>query len=172
MRPYVGRFAPSPTGPLHFGSIVAAVGSYLQARSSGGRWLLRIEDIDPAREVRGAADAIPRELARLGFQWDGDVVLQSTRSTHYDAALSALAARNLIYACSCSRKDTLATTPEGSSVYPGTCRSGMRRAGAATALRIRTPARVIAIDDRLQGRFAQQLERDVGDFVLRRRDGL
>jgi glutamyl-Q tRNA(Asp) synthetase len=170
--PYVGRFAPSPTGALHFGSLIAALGSCLQARSRGGRWLVRIEDLDPLREVSGTADAILHALDRLGFEWDGPVVYQSGRTEHYREALAALAARDAVYECSCSRKDALtAAAGDGTSVYPGTCRAGVRERGRTTAVRVRTQPIEIAIDDRVQGLFTQQLERDVGDFVVRRRDG-
>jgi len=169
---YVGRFGPSPTGPLHFGSLVAAVGSYLQARSRGGRWLVRIEDLDPPREVPGAAGEILATLERLGFEWDGDVACQSRRSEHYEAALAALAARGAVYECSCSRKDaTVAAAGDRGSVYPGTCRNGARVGAVPTAVRVRTQPITIEVHDRLQGTLAQQLERDVGDFVVRRRDG-
>jgi glutamyl-Q tRNA(Asp) synthetase len=172
MHSYVGRFAPSPTGALHFGSLVAAVGSYLQARCNGGAWLLRIEDLDPPRTVPGAADAIQRDLERLGFEWDGPIVRQSAREQHYREALSVLTAKAMTYECCCSRKDTLAAAGEVTSRYPGTCRTGLRVADVPTALRVRTTPDVIEIADRLQGRFAQRLENDAGDFVVRRRDGL
>jgi len=169
---YVGRFAPSPTGALHFGSLIAALGSCLQARSRGGRWLVRIEDLDPPREEPGAASEILRALERLGFEWDGPVVYQSARTEHYQTALAELAARGAVYECSCSRKDALATAAgDGTSVYPGTCRAGAREPGKPTAMRVLTQPIEIAIDDRLQGTFAQRLEHDVGDFVVRRRDG-
>ena len=173
MSNYVGRFAPSPSGTLHFGSLVAAVGSYLQARASGGRWLVRIEDLDPPREVPGAADEILRTLDRLGFEWDGPVAFQSERGEHYEAALERLAARGAIYECSCSRKDAVAQAAgESAPVYPGTCRDGARRSGVPTSIRVRTPSSVVAVSDALQGDCAQRLDRDVGDFVIRRRDGL
>jgi glutamyl-Q tRNA(Asp) synthetase len=168
---YVGRFAPSPTGSLHFGSLVAAVGSYLEARSRAGRWIVRIEDLDPPREVPGAASDILSTLERLGFEWDGEVAWQSRRTEHYQAALAALAARGDVYECSCSRKDTTAATGEAGAVYPGTCRRGLRVSGGATAMRVRTQPIEIEVSDRLQGAFAQQIDRDVGDFVVRRRDG-
>lgn len=169
--PYVGRFAPSPTGPLHFGSLVAAVASYLQARVNGGRWLLRIEDIDPPREQAGAAAEIVRSLERYGFEWDGDVIYQSTSSEAHEAALAVLIERNLAYRCQCSRRD-LADAPRGALgvIYPGTCRNGCD-AGEA-AIRVRTNDSEIAFDDILQGRIAQHLESESGDFVIRRRDGL
>jgi glutamyl-Q tRNA(Asp) synthetase len=153
---------------------VAAVGSYLQARHNAGRWLVRIEDLDPPREVSGAAREILATLERLGFQWDGPVVYQSARAAHYRDALATLAAQGAVYECSCSRKDAVTASAVTASgpVYPGTCRGGVRIPGGTTALRVRTRPRVVTIADRLQGEVAQQLERDVGDFVVRRRDGL
>ena len=169
--PYVGRFAPSPTGPLHFGSLVAAVASYLQARVNDGLWLLRIEDIDPPREQRGASDDIIRALERYGFEWDGDVIFQSTSSDVHDAALASLIKRELAYRCSCSRRD-LADAPRSAmgTIYPGTCRDGCN--AGATAIRVRTDDSKIAFVDLLQGRITQQLESDSGDFIIQRRDGL
>lgn len=172
MTTYIGRFAPSPTGPLHFGSLVAAIASYLQARTQDGLWLVRIEDLDPPREVAGAADDILKTLERLGFQWDGPVVCQSARWEHYREALTALMARGMVYECCCSRRDsTVAAAGDAGPVYPGTCRDGPRVSGAPTAMRVRIEPIVVEIHDRLQGPFAQQLEREVGDFVIRRRDG-
>ena len=172
MSKYVGRFAPSPTGALHFGSLIAAVGSFLQARTRGGRWLVRIEDLDPPREVPGAADDILRTLNSLGFEWDGAVEFQSMRAEHYDAALARLAERGAIYACSCSRKDAIAQAAgESVPVYPGTCRQGQSKVRVPTSIRVRTPASPIEIHDGLQGSCVQRLDRDIGDFVVRRRDG-
>jgi glutamyl-Q tRNA(Asp) synthetase len=144
----------------------------LQARSNGGQWLVRIEDLDPPREVPGAASAILQDLERLGFEWDGPVVYQSERTEFYEAALAKLSAKGVIYECSCSRKDATATAPgDASAVYAGTCRNGVRDPGKPTSLRVRTQPVNVEIEDRLQGAFTQQLERDVGDFVIRRRDG-
>jgi len=171
-----GRFAPSPTGPLHFGSLVAAVASYADARAAGGRWLLRIEDVDTPRTTPGAEDAIVRALAAHGFAWDGTVMRQSERTTAYQAALAHLAARHLVYDCACTRRD-IAAAPvrHGEHIYPGTCRSGIPRSRARAArrsVRVRVPAATIAFVDRLQGPQSQDLTRDVGDFVVRRADGL
>jgi glutamyl-Q tRNA(Asp) synthetase len=170
---YVGRFAPSPTGPLHFGSLVAAVGSYLQARSRRGRWLVRIEDLDPPREVPGAARDILSTLERFGFAWDGPIVYQSARDTYYRDALAKLGELGLTYECSCSRKDTAAASPasEWGPVYAGTCRNGVRNGATETAVRVRVEPIVVDVVDGLQGRIAQRLDREVGDFVIRRRDG-
>lgn len=169
--PYIGRFAPSPTGPLHFGSLVAAVASYLQAKSHAGLWLLRIEDIDPPREQAGATDAILAALERFGFEWDGDVIFQSDSQRAHEAALQSLLQRDLAYPCGCSRRD-LADVPRGplGVIYPGTCRSGCD--ASETAIRLRTNNQPISFEDALQGERTQCLERESGDFVIRRRDGL
>ncbi|MGV3590424.1 MAG: tRNA glutamyl-Q(34) synthetase GluQRS [Gammaproteobacteria bacterium] len=164
---YRGRFAPSPTGPLHAGSLLAALASYLDARACGGRWLLRIEDLDPPRESHEAAADILRTLELLGLTWDESVVYQSQRTAAYEAALAQLDTHALLYACNCSRLKL-----SGLSVYPGWCRDHHIVRGSATALRCRVPDTTIAFTDRLQGIFSQQLARDVGDFVVRRRDGL
>ena len=168
---YVGRFAPSPTGPLHFGSLVAATASYLQARANCGRWLLRIEDIDPPREQPGAAAAIIETLGRYGFDWDGDIRYQSDCHDAHEAAVATLVERHLAYACSCSRTDLSgAAQGELGSIYPGTCRD--RRIAGESAIRLRTDNTPIEFDDALQGRVIQHLESESGDFVIRRRDGL
>lgn len=169
--PYVGRFAPSPTGPLHFGSLVAAAASYLQARVNNGRWLLRMEDIDPPREQAGASTVILEGLERYGFEWDDKCLFQSTRTEAHNAALRALVDKGLAYRCSCSRRD-LADAPRGplGPIYPGTCRNGCAPGDAA--IRLRTDSSDVAFVDLLQGRFSQNLEKDSGDFVIRRRDGL
>lgn len=173
--PYRGRFAPSPTGPLHFGSLVTAVGSYLDARANAGEWLLRIEDVDQARTQPGATDAILRTLAALGFEWDGEVLLQSRRRNHYRAALAQLQADDQVYACACSRREIAERSPplaiDGGLLYPGTCRAGVAPGRPAPAWRTRVPARVIVFADRVQGPLQQDLERAVGDFILLRADG-
>jgi glutamyl-Q tRNA(Asp) synthetase len=168
---YVGRFAPSPTGPLHFGSLVAAVASYLQARINDGLWLLRIEDIDPPREHSGATNEIISALERYGFEWDGDVIFQSESSREHQAALNSLIDRKLAYHCQCSRRDLL-DAPRGDLgvIYPGNCRNGCD--GDEVAIRVRTNDTEIAFEDILQGRLAQHLESESGDFIIRRRDGL
>ena len=169
--PYIGRFAPSPTGPLHFGSLVAAVASYLQARAHEGRWLVRIEDIDPPREQPGATERILAALEAYGFEWDGPVIYQSQSRAEHEAALQTLLERNLAYPCGCSRKD-LADAPRGplGTIYPGTCRAGCD--APETALRLLTNNEPISFDDALQGRQTQRLQSESGDFVIRRRDGL
>ena len=168
---YVGRFAPSPTGPLHFGSLVAAVASYLQARTHQGRWLLRIEDIDPPREQAGASETIVRALQHYGFEWDGEIILQSASAAAHDQALQQLLDRGHAYPCGCSRRQ-LADVPRGAlgPIYPGTCRDGCEL--SETAIRVRTDDPLIEFHDGLQGRHAQRLESESGDFVIRRRDGL
>ena len=168
---YTGRFAPSPTGPLHFGSLLAAVASYLEARARGGRWLVRIEDIDPPREQPGADKLIIDTLERYGFEWDGDVIYQSNSDGAHREALDELVQGGLAYRCSCSRRD-LADAARGplGIVYPGTCRDGTD--ANEWAIRLRTDDEPIAFDDRLQGRISQRLESESGDFVIRRRDGL
>ncbi len=164
---YIGRFAPTPSGYLHFGSLVAALASYLDARAVGGRWLLRMEDLDPPREVPGAQDAILRTLESYGLHWDGELVRQSERHDHYQALVERLLEQGLAYACTCSRKQL-----EGyQGVYPGFCReAGHSPQGAA--IRLRVPSLSYGFVDRVQGEYRQQLDREVGDFIIRRRDGL
>jgi glutamyl-Q tRNA(Asp) synthetase len=171
---YRGRFAPSPTGPLHFGSLVAAVGSYLDARANGGAWLVRMEDLDRAREAAGAADAILGTLEAYGFEWDGTVMRQSSRAPVYAAALEHLARDGAVFPCACTRRE-IADSGLGADsepVYPGTCRNGLPPGRAPRAIRTRVDDSVIAFEDRVQGRIEQSLARRVGDFVLRRADGL
>jgi len=169
-----GRFAPSPTGPLHFGSLVAALGSYLSARSQGGAWRVRMEDLDPPREVKGAADDILRTLEVYGFEWDGEILCQSRRREAYEAALDVLRRQGALYACGCARKEIADSSVHGieGPVYPGTCRAGLAAGRSARALRVRTDNALIEFDDRVQGRQQSQLESEIGDFVVRRADGL
>jgi glutamyl-Q tRNA(Asp) synthetase len=173
---YRGRFAPSPTGPLHAGSLVAALASWLDARAAGGTWLVRIEDLDPPREVPGAARQILETLARFGMESDEAVLLQSRRGDFYEAAFARLQDAGRVYACGCSRSDierAIATRPGWpAGIYPGTCASGRRNARPLQAWRIRVPDEVIGFVDRAVGRYGQQLAREVGDFVVRRADGL
>jgi glutamyl-Q tRNA(Asp) synthetase len=171
---YHGRFAPSPTGPLHFGSLVAAVGSYLQARSQGGRWSVRIDDIDPPREMPGAADAILRTLDRFGLHWDGPVIYQSRRMDAYVDALTRLAAAGMTYPCVCSRRDIAehAGDSQATVPYPGTCRQGVPPGSNDYAIRVRVEDAPIRFVDRAQGRVVENLNEISGDFVVRRRDGL
>ncbi|MBL0143048.1 MAG: tRNA glutamyl-Q(34) synthetase GluQRS [Betaproteobacteria bacterium] len=171
---YVGRFAPSPTGPLHFGSLVAAVASWLDARAAGGRWHLRIEDVDAPRTVPGAEDAILRTLDALGLAWDGPVVRQRDRTARYEEALDILRDRGLTYRCRCSRREIADSGVHGIDgvVYPGTCRHAAIPAGTPGADRFVVGDDVVVFEDRVQGRFEQRLCADIGDFVVHRRDGL
>ena len=171
---YRGRFAPSPTGPLHFGSLVAATASYLDARAARGEWIVRIEDVDETRSVPGAAEAILRQLEAFGFEWDGEVVWQSRRKPLYEAALDRLRAQGLVYRCRCSRRevaDSALTGIEG-SIYPGTCRALGVDAATPGADRMRVGVDAIEFTDGVQGRIAQDVARAIGDFVLKRRDAL
>lgn len=167
---YRGRFAPSPTGPLHFGSLIAATASYLQARSQGGEWWVRIEDIDPPREAPGASDSILRTLEAFGFEWDGPAHYQSQRYDRYQAALDQLRRNGQLYPCGCSRKDITEQNPEG--VYPGTCRNGLSPDQQVRAWRIRTLSQPVEFIDKIQGPQQYDLSRESGDFVLHRADGL
>jgi glutamyl-Q tRNA(Asp) synthetase len=169
---YVGRFAPSPTGPLHFGSLIAAVGSYLDAKAHGGKWLLRMEDLDTPRNMPGAADDILRTLEAFGFEWDGEVAYQSARKNLYQDALENLSAQNLIYPCACSRKEIADSSIIGieGPVYPGTCRDGMRDGCGVRAWRLRTNKKFIIINDLHQYSFSQNIAAEVGDFVVQRAD--
>lgn len=173
---YIGRFAPSPTGPLHAGSLVAAMASYLDARAHAGRWLVRIEDIDEERSVPGVAEGMLALLASLGMHWDGDVVWQSRRKHLYQAAAERLAAST--YPCGCNRREIadsrLGFAPDGAAIYPGTCRHGLAPGKTMRSLRVRVPdpgSDLIAFDDRHAGHVAQQLATQSGDFVLKRADG-
>ena len=174
MPTYKGRFAPSPTGPLHAGSLVAAVASFLEARTRGGEWLVRMEDVDTPRVVAGAADDILRTLEACGMRWDGAVMYQSARSDAYRAALERLRREGLVYACGCSRREIADSGVEGIEgyVYPGTCRHGLAPGRTPRAWRVRTDGAAIAFDDAIQGRVVHDLEKDIGDFVLYRADAV
>lgn len=167
MSSYRGRFAPSPTGRLHFGSLVAAVGSYLQARARDGIWLVRMEDIDPPREVPGAARAILDSLAAFGLFSDEPVLYQSTRADAYAEALAALDSAGWTFDCGCSRRDL-----PRDGVYPGTCRNGLPPGRRPRSIRVRVGTGPVTIQDAVQGDFSQDLAREVGDFVVRRADRL
>jgi len=176
--PYIGRFAPSPTGPLHLGSLVAAMASYLDAKVHGGQWLVRVEDVDRDRNVKGADQHILASLQRCGMQWDGDVTWQTQREDLYLAALRQLG--DNVYPCGCSRKEIadsqLMLGQHGSAtpVYPGTCRNGLAPGRTARATRLRTPQQphcVIHFHDRFAGNISQDITAEVGDFVVRRADG-
>lgn len=173
---YTGRFAPSPTGLLHIGSLLTAAASYADARSNGGKWLVRMEDLDPPREMPGAASHILHTLEAFGFEWDGEVAYQSHRYALYEETLCRLQTAGLVYPCHCSRKDWQAGARRGADgfVYNGRCRHpGQRPApqGKQPAWRIRVPDRIIGFSDGIVGGYAQNLARDIGDFVLLRADG-
>ena len=165
---YVGRFAPSPTGPLHFGSLLAAVASFLDARANQGSWLLRMEDLDPPREPAGAADQILRQLSDLGLHWDGEVLYQSSRLGAYAEVLERLRQQQLCYACDCTRPQIKAM----GSVYDGRCRKRDTAPQGEFAIRLITEPIDITIHDLVQGHYQQNIERDIGDFVIRRKDTL
>lgn len=171
---YRGRFAPSPTGPLHFGSLVAAVGSYLDAKHHGGEWLVRIEDIDTPRTIPGAADAILHALEALGMEWHGSVVYQSQRTAIYQDALHRLQQLGFVYPCTCTRKEIADSSIAGISgpIYPGTCRHKSTAKDKTHALRIKASEMFIQFQDSVMGSYQQQLARDIGDFVIRRADGI
>ncbi|HEB92657.1 MAG TPA: tRNA glutamyl-Q(34) synthetase GluQRS [Gammaproteobacteria bacterium] len=162
-----GRFAPSPSGPLHFGSLVAALGSFLSIRAQGGEWLLRIDDIDPPRNVPGAADGILRTLENYQLFWDGPVFYQSQRFEAYAAALTQLASHS--YPCGCTRREISAVSPNHR--YPGTCRNGLPPGRQARSLRVYCGGQTLCFTDALQGRQCRQLDDDIGDFIVRRADG-
>lgn len=172
--PYTGRFAPSPTGPLHFGSLVAALASWLDARAAGGRWLVRMEDLDRPRCDPASADAILRQLEHYGLAWDGAVLYQSHRDDAYLVALDALRERRAVFACTCTRARLAQArrNAEGEIVYPGTCRQRTAPGSARHAWRVRVDDVSIHFHDRVHGRLQQDLAADVGDFVVRRADGL
>jgi glutamyl-Q tRNA(Asp) synthetase len=171
---YIGRYAPSPTGPLHFGSLVAAVGSYLDARARGGRWLLRMEDLDPPRVIPGAADGILKTLEAFGFEWDDEVLYQSRRQPAYAEAADLLLMTGAAFPCACSRKEIADSGVHGldGPIYPGTCRHGLPPGREPRALRLKAPEEVISFEDGLQGPVSQNLARDIGDFIIRRADGI
>lgn len=173
--PYRGRFAPSPTGALHFGSLLAALTSYLCARSQQGTWLVRMEDLDPPREVAGAADDILRTLEALGLHWDEAVLYQSRRTEAYEAALQQLQQRGLAFPCACTRSEIAALQADSKQtepVYPGTCRNGVPPGREPRTWRARISADPIEFVDRIQGPQSQRLDQACGDFVVRRADAL
>ncbi|WP_326861154.1 tRNA glutamyl-Q(34) synthetase GluQRS [Noviherbaspirillum sp.] len=173
---YIGRFAPSPTGPLHFGSLVAAMASYLDAKAHGGTWLVRIEDIDEARTVPGSAESILQTLAAFGMLPDDEVIWQSHRKALYQHALERL--QDHTYPCGCTRREIADSrtsfAADGAAIYPGTCRSGLAPGKAARTYRLRVPDDAsgrICFPDRWMGEVCQDLALEVGDFVLKRADG-
>lgn len=176
---YIGRFAPSPTGPLHFGSLIAAVASYAEAKKQNGKWLVRMEDLDKPREIIGAADHILKTLTAFGFEWDEEVLYQSKRTHYYEAAFNKLLAGEAIYPCSCSRKEIADSASMGieGAVYPRTCLHHPLKPNAPLAWRVKTDDSIISFNDAIQAcdgktTFTQNLSKDIGDFVLKRADGL
>tara|TARA_Y100000814_G_scaffold83971_1_gene56091 strand:- start:437 stop:1351 length:915 start_codon:yes stop_codon:yes gene_type:complete len=165
---YVGRFAPSPTGPLHFGSLVAAVSSYLDAKFNNGLWLVRVEDLDPPREPAGASDLILNQLLTFGLEWDREVLFQSKRIDAYQSALDELSERSLTYRCDCTR----GTIKAKGAIYDGYCRNRKKAPRHNFAIRVRTSNTPIRFRDEIRGAFEQNLEKDVGDFVILRKDNL
>lgn len=171
---YIGRFAPSPTGPLHLGSLVAALASWLDARSVGGSWRVRMEDLDRPRCDQVSADTILRQLEAYGLSWDGEVLYQSRRDDAYRAALEQLRAEDRVFACTCSRSqlEHARRNAWGEIVYPGTCRRQTHPPAASHSWRVRTNDVSAHFVDRIHGALQQDLGHDVGDFVVRRADGL
>ncbi|MFA6904071.1 MAG: tRNA glutamyl-Q(34) synthetase GluQRS [Gallionellaceae bacterium] len=176
---YRGRFAPSPTGPLHFGSLVAALGSYLDAKHHHGIWLVRMEDLDTPRTVPGAADSILRTLECLGLNWDEEVIFQSRRTPAYEEAWHKLHGIGAVYPCACTRKEiadsalhALANRHVEELIYPGTCRDGIPAGKESRSWRVRTIQKLVGFNDALQGNITQILESESGDFVVKRADGL
>lgn len=177
---YIGRFAPSPSGPLHAGSLVAALASWLDARAQSGRWLLRIEDVDTPRTVPGAAQIIMQQLQTLGLHWDGDILWQSRRDPVYQAALDSLAEQGLIYGCACTRREIADSAlrvqgtlgADGERPYPGTCRHGLPPGRDARAWRLRIPPGIETFEDRWLGLQEQDVAQAIGDIALKRADGL
>lgn len=166
---YKGRFAPSPTGPLHFGSLVAAVGSYLQAKNNNGRWLIRMEDVDTMRKVRGADTHILNTLEAYGFEWDGEIIYQSNQTEHYQQALDQLISQSQVFPCLCSRKQL---AEKESSIYPGTCRQRKLPESNEHALRVIAEDIDISFTDGVMGEQSQNIKNQCGDFIIKRRDGL
>jgi len=162
--PYIGRFAPTPTGPLHFGSLIAALASYLDAKAHNGKWLLRIEDLDPPREDPAASERMPQQLLDHGLQWDGDIQYQSQHSAAYEAALKQLAANKHTFACGCSRKQLSVHN----GLHQGDCHFNQQ---GPAAIRLAVPDESIGVQDRIYGHYEQNLLNDVGDQVLKRKDG-
>lgn len=165
-KPYTGRFAPSPTGPLHFGSLVAAVASYLDAKHHQGKWLLRIEDLDPPRESKAALSEILFALELYGLHWDEEILFQSKRLDYYQHSLDELSKKGLLYPCTCNRK-------KAAGIYQRYCvNKTFEGLNSSYAVRIRTENRVIEMRDRLQGSRSWNLQKDIGDFIVKRKDGL
>ena len=171
---YRGRFAPSPTGPLHFGSLVAAIGSFADAKYNQGEWIIRIEDLDPPRTVPGSITEILTALEKLGMEWDGEIIYQSQRSAFYQEVLEQLIHEKMVYPCTCSRKEIADSNMAegGGIVYPGNCRNGITHLNRTPAFRLKTDNFPVRFNDVLQGVVSQQLDREIGDFVLKRADAV
>jgi glutamyl-Q tRNA(Asp) synthetase len=171
---YRGRFAPSPTGPLHFGSLVAAIGSYLDAKHRQGKWLVRIEDLDTPRTVSGAASGILNTLEAYGLHWDENIIYQSERTAAYEEAFLRLKEAGALYPCACSRREIADSALQHGDelIYPGTCRNGLPMGKSARAWRVRVDNVPVSFSDRLQGKITQDLAAETGDFVVLRADGL
>jgi len=166
---YIGRFAPSPTGPVHFGTLVAAVGSYLQAKKNKGKWLVRMEDVDTTRKVEGADIEILNTLEAFGFEWNEKIIYQSEQTRHYQQALEQLIAHSLVFPCTCSRKQLASSN---SDIYPGICRNKPLPEKQEHALRLLSKNIVIDFNDSVMGLQSQNIAQQCGDFVIKRRDGL
>ena len=172
--PYIGRFAPSPTGALHFGSLVAAVASYCDAKANNGQWILRMEDLDKPREVAGAADNILRQLESFGFEWEKPIIMQKQRADHYESALNSLKNKQLVYPCTCTRKeiaDSSANIGVDGLIYPRTCLLHETKPNRPAAWRVKTNNSTIHFCDAIQGKISHILNNQVGDFILKRADG-
>ena len=172
---YVGRFAPSPTGPLHFGSLIAAVASYCEAKNHGGKWLLRMEDLDRPREMAGASDEILHTLEAFGFEWNGEILYQSQRNDAYAEVLNNLQNKQLVYRCTCTRKEIADSTSNfgiDGAIYPKNCLQNPIKANSPFAWRVETQDINIHFNDAIQGEITQNLCKVIGDFILKRADGL
>jgi len=166
---YIGRFAPSPTGPLHLGSLYTALASYLDARAHHGQWLLRIDDLDTPRNAPGATDLILKTLEAFGLEWDGEVAYQSQHQAQYNEALADLRQRGLVYPCTCSRA-LLTTLASSVGIYPGTCRDKAINENNPHALRIKSEPGAVCFQDQLQGLICQEMAEQHGDFIVKRKD--
>ena len=164
---YTGRFAPSPSGPLHFGSLVAALASYLDAHANNGQWLVRMEDIDPPREQPGAADLILKTLDAYGMHWHGSVLFQSNRTAVYQTILNEMLVKGQLYPCTCTRKKLAGKN----GIYPGYCRNNTHIPNEPYSLRLKCPTEILSFDDQIQGKQSFDLD-ELGDFILKRKDGL
>ena len=173
--PYIGRFAPSPTGSLHFGSLVAAIASYCDAKANHGQWIVRMEDLDKPREVAGAADNILQQLEHFGFEWDEPIIVQSQRAEHYENALNSLKNKQLVYPCTCTRKeiaDSSTTIGVDGIIYSRTCLLYETKPNKNAAWRVKTNNSTVHFCDAIQGKVSHILSNQVGDFILKRADGL